>query len=111
MNSGVYTAVTVPGQIGLGLMCAVALNRALVGRAAFRIMVYIPVITSWVVVSVLFRYLFATDGGLVTYLYRQAFNFLGFGYGSAIAFMLAAIIFVLSIGQYNLGRHHQKREP
>jgi multiple sugar transport system permease protein len=218
-NSGVYTAVTVPGQIVLGLICAVALNRALAGRTAFRIMVYIPVITSWVVVSVLFKYLFATDGGLVnwlladatslmdqgvdwyngrwtamvaicglgiwkgvgwtmliflaalqavpeslyeaacvdgaqgwqqfwhitlpsirrttlfitimlvigafnvfvsvqlttnggpanltqvplTYLYRQAFNFLDFGYGSAIAFMLTALIFALSIGQYSLG--------
>jgi multiple sugar transport system permease protein len=47
-----------------------------------------------------------TDGGPadqtqvpLTYLYRQAFNFLDFGYGSAMAFMLTALVFALSLGQ------------
>jgi multiple sugar transport system permease protein len=67
-NAGVYAGVTVPGQLILGLLCAVALKAAIPGRTAFRIMVYIPVITSWVVVSILFKYLFQTDGGLVNFL-------------------------------------------
>ena len=33
----------------------------------FRVLFYLPVVTSWVVVSLLFRYLFATDGGLVNW--------------------------------------------
>lgn len=67
-NAGVYLVGTVPAQIALGLLCAVALNSAFRGRTAFRVMIYIPVITSWVVVSILFRYLFADDNGLVNYL-------------------------------------------
>ncbi len=68
VNAAVYLVATVPAQMVLGLVCAVALNAAFRGRTAFRVMIYIPVITSWVVVSFLFRYLFQTDNGLVNYL-------------------------------------------
>jgi multiple sugar transport system permease protein len=67
-NAGIYLLGTVPPQVLLGLLCAVALNAAFRGRTAFRVMIYIPVITSWVVVSILFKYLFATDGGLMNWL-------------------------------------------
>ncbi len=181
-------------------------------RAFFRALFYLPVVTSWVVVSLLFRYLFITDGGLVngvlhihvdwlgqrwtamlvlsilgiwkgvgwsmviflaalqgvprelneaaavdgakawaasvpsrcprsgrdrlrhhpardrrlqrlhlrlpdhaggplhetqvllTYMYQQAFSFLDFGYGSALAFILTLIVFVLSLVQLRLFR-------
>jgi multiple sugar transport system permease protein len=71
-NAAVYLLGTVPPQIVLGLLCAVALNAAFRGRTAFRVMIYIPVITSWVVVSILFKYLFATDGGLMNFLLVDA---------------------------------------
>ena len=218
VNSAVYMLVTVIGQIVLGLACAVALNKAIRGRAVFRAMVYVPVISSWVVVSILFKYLFQTNGAVnwflslagqppvhwfnsrwtgmavisvlgvwkgvgwamliflaalqavpveleeaaqmdgagvfarfwhvslpairrttffitimlvigafnvfisvslmtnggpaqstmvpLFYLYNQAFNFLDFGYGSAIAFLLTAIIFVLSVAQFWLGERN-----
>ncbi|HWM34202.1 MAG TPA: sugar ABC transporter permease [Pseudolysinimonas sp.] len=212
-NSGVYVVATVIPQMLLGLALAVALDRPLRGRAGFRALIYIPVISSWVVVSLLFRYLFGTDGGAVnallaepvdwfggrwsamfvivllglwkgvgwamliflaalqsvpaelreaaavdgagrlrrfwvvtipairrtivfvsillviggfnvfisvklmtdggpsdltqvplTYLYRQAFNFLDFGYGSAIAFVLTVLVFALSVTQLRFTR-------
>jgi len=215
-NSGVYMLVTVIGQMVLGLICAMALDSSFKGRTAFRLMIYVPVITSWVVVSVLFNYLFQGDTGLVNstlglvgvspigwtsarwpamvvicslgvwkgvgwsmliflaalqavpaelneaaevdgagvlarvwhitlpairrtiffistmlviggfnvfisvalitnggpanltqvpllYLWQQAFKFLDFGYGSAIAFMLTAIVFIVSVAQFTLG--------
>ena len=37
-------------------------------RGLFRTLYYLPVVTSWVVVSLLFRYLFITDGGLVNWI-------------------------------------------
>jgi multiple sugar transport system permease protein len=37
-------------------------------------------------------------------MYRQAFSFLDFGYGSALAFTLTLIVFVLSLGQLRLFR-------
>ena len=41
---------------------------------------------------------------LLTYMYKQAFTYLDFGYGSAIAFLLAAIILVLSGVQWRYFR-------
>jgi multiple sugar transport system permease protein len=67
VNTGVYMAATVPAQIALGLAVAVLLDARMPARTFFRTVYYIPVITSWVVVSLLFRYLFLTDGGLVNW--------------------------------------------
>ncbi|MEU6081679.1 sugar ABC transporter permease [Streptomyces sp. NPDC047108] len=67
VNVAVYLLVTVPGQVVIGLFVALLLNRKLPGRAVFRVLFYLPVVTSWVVVSLLFRYLFTTDGGLVNW--------------------------------------------
>lgn len=65
-NSAFYMAVTVPPQIVLGLLVAILLNNKAPGRALFRVLFYLPVVTSWVVVSLLFQYLFA-DSGLVNW--------------------------------------------
>lgn len=62
-----YTAVTVVGQIVLGLAVALLLNRRFAGRALFRALYYLPVITSWVVVSFIFAYLFSTPSGPVNW--------------------------------------------
>ncbi len=64
-NGAIYVLATVPLQIGLGLACALLLNARLPGRGAFRAVIYVPVISSWVIVSLLFRYLFGTDDGAV----------------------------------------------
>lgn len=67
VNTGVYMLATVPAQLALGMLVALLLNRAIKGRTAFRALYYLPVVTSWVVVSLLFRYLFVTDAGMVNY--------------------------------------------
>jgi multiple sugar transport system permease protein len=41
---------------------------------------------------------------LLTYMYKQAFEFLDFGYGSAISFMLTGIVLALSLTQLRLFR-------
>ena len=66
VNSGLYMAFTVPAQVVLGLGVAMLLKAKAPGRALFRVLFYLPVVTSWVVVSLLFQYLFA-DSGLVNY--------------------------------------------
>ena len=65
-NSGLYMLLTVPPQIVLGLLVAMLLKARAPGRPLFRVLFYLPVVTSWVVVSLLFQYLFA-DSGLVNY--------------------------------------------
>jgi multiple sugar transport system permease protein len=60
-------AVTVPVQIVLGLGIASLLKAKAPAQPLFRVLFYLPVVTSWVVVSLLFKYLFADDG-LVNYI-------------------------------------------
>ena len=70
-NTLAYTAVTVPGQILFGLVVAVLLDQDLRARAFFRVVYYLPVITSWVIVSLLFEYMFVGQAGLINYLLRD----------------------------------------
>jgi multiple sugar transport system permease protein len=67
VNTVFYLVATVPPQIVLGLLLAVLLNNTVRGRVLFRALFYLPVITSWVVVSLVFEYLFTSDAGLVNH--------------------------------------------
>lgn len=74
LNTLVYTLVTVPGQIIIGLIIAVLLNQDIRGKSFFRVVYYLPVITSWVIVSLLFEYMFSGQAGLVNYLLRDVLH-------------------------------------
>jgi multiple sugar transport system permease protein len=76
-NTGFYMAVTVPAQMALGMLVAVLLDARMPARGLFRALYYLPVVTSWVVVSLLFRYLFITQGGLVNYVFHSNVDWLG----------------------------------
>ncbi len=67
-NTAFYMLITVPSQIVLGLLAAVLLDARMPARALFRTLYYLPVVTSWVVVALVFRYLFITEGGLVNWI-------------------------------------------
>ncbi|MGD2052303.1 MAG: sugar ABC transporter permease, partial [Acidimicrobiia bacterium] len=47
----------------------------------------------------------------ITYLYRQAFSFLDFGYGSAISFMLTVLVFGVATAQLWLGNRTESEGP
>lgn len=70
-NTVLYTIVTVPGQMIIAMLIALALERIIIGRVAFRTLYYLPVITSWVVVSLLFKFLFNGQAGLVNYVLKD----------------------------------------
>ena len=74
LNTLVYTLVTVPGQIIIGLIIAVLLNQDIRGKSFFRVIYYLPVITSWVIVSLLFEYMFIGQAGLVNYVLRDVLH-------------------------------------
>jgi multiple sugar transport system permease protein len=74
LNTIVYAVVTVPGQMILGLAVAILLNQDIRNRAFFRLIYYLPVITSWVIVSLLFEYMFSGQAGLVNYLLRDVLH-------------------------------------
>lgn len=62
VNSIVYTLITVPGQMVLGLLIAVLLNGIKRLSVSYRVVYYLPVVTSWVIASLVFRYVFNTEG-------------------------------------------------
>lgn len=71
-NTLFYTVITVPGQMVLGLAFALLLDGPLRARAFFRTLYYLPVVTSWVVVSLIFTYLFNGQAGLINWILRDA---------------------------------------
>jgi len=75
-NTAFYMGLTVPVQMALGLGAAVLLDTRLPARPLLRTLYYLPVVTSWVVVSLLFRYLFLTDGGLVNWILHDQLHVL-----------------------------------
>lgn len=62
INSLVYTLVTVPGQMLAGFLVALLLNQITRFKVGYRVLYYLPVITSWVVASLIFKYVFNTEG-------------------------------------------------
>ncbi|KIL51057.1 carbohydrate ABC transporter permease [Jeotgalibacillus campisalis] len=73
-NTFLNTVVTVPINWFLGIFFAVLINMQFIKyKITFRTLYYLPIITSWIVVAFLFRYLFAAgDGGFINYiLYTQ----------------------------------------
>jgi multiple sugar transport system permease protein len=71
LNTLVYTVITVTVKMILGLGLALLLNQRFPGRTFFRVAYYLPVITSWVIVSLLFEYMFNGQAGLVNYLLKD----------------------------------------
>lgn len=61
-NTFIYLIVTVPLQIIIGLFVALLINQIKKLTILYRIFYYLPVITSWVVVALLFKYIFSNDG-------------------------------------------------
>lgn len=68
-NTAQYTLMTVVGQLVIGLAVAMLVHRVIIGKRVFRAIYYLPVVTSWVVVSFLFEYLFSSSpSGLMNYI-------------------------------------------
>ncbi len=63
-----YTVVTVAGQLVLGLSAALLLNEKIHGRSIFRLVYYLPVISSWVIVSLIFVWLYNGQSGVLNWL-------------------------------------------
>lgn len=65
-NIIIYGIISVPGQMILGFAAAYALNRSMGWSKLFRTLYFLPVVTSWVVASLIFKFIF-TDQGLLNY--------------------------------------------
>lgn len=103
-NIVIFSIVVVPVQAGLGLLLAVLINKQVRSSVFFRTVYFLPVITSMVVVSLLWMFIYQNDGML-----NQVMAKLTFGHWQAVDWLnnpqtaLGAII-VMSIWQA-VGQH------
>jgi multiple sugar transport system permease protein len=65
INTIVFTLVIVPVQGGLALLLALLINSRMRGVNVFRTIYFIPVVMSMVVVSLLWRFIYSPQGGLL----------------------------------------------
>lgn len=67
-NNVLYAIVTVPFIILGGMLLAYLVNNLKKGQGIFRVGFYLPVITSWVIVALVFQYMFNNSNrGLINY--------------------------------------------
>jgi multiple sugar transport system permease protein len=64
-NTFVYTIITVPGGVALGLAAAVLLYQRVRGLSIFRAAMFVPVVTSALAVAVIWKWIFDYDNGLI----------------------------------------------
>ncbi|MCP1308685.1 carbohydrate ABC transporter permease [Paenibacillus tyrfis] len=67
-NTVYFAAGLVPLNIILALLLAVPLSKSLPGMGMYRTVIFIPVMTSLVVWSIVWKYMFATDSGFINQL-------------------------------------------
>lgn len=67
-NTVAFTVMTVVPTAVISLGCAAALNRVLKGIGIFRTIMFLPLVASSVGMALMWRFLFATDHGLVNIL-------------------------------------------
>ena len=65
VNTLIFALFIVPLQGGLGLILALLINKRIRGVNIFRTIYFIPVVMSMVVVSLLWRFMYAADDGLI----------------------------------------------
>lgn len=71
LNTVEYTAVVVPVTLLLALLLALALNERIPGRSLFRAAFFLPVIASFAIVAIVWRFLLNPDIGLLAYWSRE----------------------------------------
>ncbi|HEY9293756.1 MAG TPA: sugar ABC transporter permease [Microlunatus sp.] len=64
-RTGLYTLITVPLSIALGLLLAVLLNQRIRARGAFRSLIYLPAVVPIVGSALAFKMLFNADYGMI----------------------------------------------
>jgi multiple sugar transport system permease protein len=68
LNSAYYTVLSVPLGMAISLLISLVMNQKLRGISFFRTLFFMPVISSWVAVSVIWITLLDPQAGIVNYL-------------------------------------------
>ncbi|KRE98887.1 sugar ABC transporter permease [Paenibacillus sp. Soil766] len=95
-NTLYFSAGLIPLNLMLALGLALLLNRKIPGISLFRTAIFTPVVTSIVVWAIVWKYIFATDAGLVNQI-LQLFNIQGpaWLYNFGLAMPVVIVVSVL----------------
>lgn len=66
-----FIVLYIPAVLGMALGVAILLNQKLRGLAFFRMSFFVPVVSSWVVVSLMWKWIFNPRFGLLNYVLAQ----------------------------------------
>ena len=101
-NTVVYTVLFVPVTLVLSLLLAGALNRRIRGITAYRVAVFVPVVTSTVATGVIFTWLLDPEFGVVNAALRKL-GLPEFGFFSSPGGALVAIVAMTVWGWVGFG--------
>src|SRR5215207_1066588 len=94
-NTAYFTALFVPGGMIVSLLVALVMNQKLKGVYLFRTLFFMPVISSWVAVSIIWITLLDPQVGILNYVLQQfgiaPVNWLGSPDTAMIAIVIIAI--------------------
>ncbi len=100
LNTSIYAVVVVPVQTAIALFLALIVN-SIKGKTFFRVVYYLPTVTSTVATSLMFMFIFEPQGLLNSFL--KLFGIHGPNYFNSPTFALPAIIALAvwsSVGQF-----------
>jgi multiple sugar transport system permease protein len=94
-NSAIFTALSVPLGMAFSLLIAVVLNQKLKGVNLFRTIFFLPVISSWVAVSIIWVTLLDPNVGIVNYVLKlvglPSVNWLGDPRSAMVSLVIISI--------------------
>ena len=93
-NTLLFAAVIVPAQSGFALLLALLMNVKMRGTNLFRTLYFIPVVTSIVVVSILWRFMYQPDGLVNSVLHWMTGNVVRIDWLNDTSTALPAIMFM-----------------
>lgn len=66
-NTILFSLITIPSSIAISLFFALLLNQAISGVKTYQAIIFMPVVVSMVAVSVIWRWIFNTEVGILNY--------------------------------------------
>lgn len=88
----VFLMIGIPIGMFLSLLLAMAMNRKIKGIKVFRVIYYLPVVSSAVAVAILWKWIYNTDYGILNNILSMVFNIKGPNWLGSAAYIKPALI-------------------
>jgi multiple sugar transport system permease protein len=93
-NTVIFTVAAVAAELALGMALALFMTRRMIGKNVLRTVLIIPMMTTPMVVGLMWRFLFNTDFGIVDYGLRVLFRIPPVNWLGAAPYSLISLIIV-----------------